>query len=188
MKKLITLMFVLMAYSTVSFAQTKNEAEFHFKTFIELMNFKSMGKSLDYYVDYASKAGLSKIYEEKDGRELYYVWADGVTYKKGHMTETYKKEGDAPKCLNVDLIESGNGVYSPMTITLIFPDKKAQQNFRQEGLNMGCVNEKKIYATDVDPTWKNVSCIKYVKHRLNTSWRYIFFYEKDGMNMCTFLF
>ena len=72
--------------------------------------------------------------------------------------------------------------------TLVFPDKQAQNRFRAEGFKAGCKENKEIYSTDVDPTWSNVSSIKYAKHAGAKSWRYIFFYEKDGMNMCTFLF
>jgi hypothetical protein len=60
---------------------------------------------------------------------------------------------------------------------------------RKEGMNLGCVVNDKIEDSDIDVTWKNVSGIKYIidAKRL-TSWRFIYFYEKDGMYMSTFLF
>ncbi len=56
-------------------------------------------------------------------------------------------------------------------------------------MNLGCVVNDKIEDSDIDVTWKNVSGIKYIidAKRL-TSWRFIYFYEKDGMYMSTFLF
>lgn len=180
-------MIVIFAAATITYAQDTTK-DFHFKTFIELMNFSFQGKDFSYYEKLASNAGLTKIHEEKDKSEVYYVWGENVSYKKGHMTETYTKLGDNPSCLNFDLIRNEKGLYVPMTISIIFPDAEAQERFYNEGIKMGAVVNDKIYSTDVDPTWKNVKGIKYVKHRTNTSWRYIFFYEKDGMNMCTFLF
>lgn len=188
MKKFICLTVVLLVCSSMTFAQRKAAKDFHFKPFLELMNFQANGKSLDYYHDYAKNANLKLIYDVTEPSEIYYVWADGVTYKKGHMTESYTKEGDAPRCLNLDLCENGNGKYTPITITLVFPDKQAQNRFRNEGIKAGCKENKEIYSTDVEPSWSNVSSLKYAKHAGAKSLRYIFFYEKDGMNMCTFLF
>lgn len=188
MKRILSITIVLLASITMAFAQAKGDGEFHFHTFIQLMNFGAQGKNLSFYSNYAKNAGLTQIYEQKDHEELYYVWAKDVTYSKGHMTETYTKTGNSPKAMNVDVIPTKKGLYVPMTVTLIFNDAKAQKRFRDEGIKYGCEENSEIYSTDVDPTWSNVSCIKYRKHKLNKSWRYIFFYEKDGMHMCTFLF
>ena len=98
MKKFICLTVVLLLCSSVTFAQTKAK-DFHFKPFLELMNFQAAGKSLDYYHDYAKNANLKLIYDVTEPSEIYYVWADGVSYKKGHMTESYTKEGNAPRPL-----------------------------------------------------------------------------------------
>lgn len=184
MKKLLCVMVVLLACANVTMAQN----DFHFKTFLELMNFQAKGKSLDYYHGLANKAGLDLIYDTNESGEIYYVFSKGVSYKKGHMTETYTKLADSPKLLNFDLTENKPGKYTPITITLIFPDRDAQQRFRNEGMKIGCKVNNNIYSTDIDPTWSNVDGITYALFAGAHSWRYIYFYEKDDMYMCTFLF
>lgn len=186
MKKLLISIALCMMSAVMSYAQNTNDGEFHFKTFIELMNWRAPGRQLSFYSDYAAKAGLSQVFELKEGDELYYVWSKNVTYQKGHMTETYGKVGDETRALNVDLTPNKKGLYVPVSITLIFRDAKEQKRFRDEGIEYGCVENPDMYYETVDPTWKNVNSIKYIKHKTNTSWRYIFFYEKDGMQMCTF--
>lgn len=55
-------------------------------------------------------------------------------------------------------------------------------------MKMGCKVNNNIYSTDIDPTWSNVDGITYALFAGAHSWRYIYFYEKDDMYMCTFLF
>jgi len=168
-------------------AQQK-EPPFSFKYFLKLMNFGAKGQSLAKYKKYAVDHGLTLIYHEEESSEVYMVWADQVTYAKGHMTETYIRTGDRPRCINLDLTPNGKDEFTPITVTLIFPDKAAQQRFRQEGMNLGCLVNDHLEPTDIDPTWSDVSGIKYIIHPSLKSWRFMYFYEKEGMPMCTFLF
>lgn len=189
MMKRLTLFFVVAVLGTCSIHAQSGEPQFSFKYFLRLMNFGAKGQSLDAYKKYASGQGLSLIHHAEESSEIYMVWADQLTYKTGHMSETYTKTGNRPRCINVDLTVNGKDKYTPITVTLVFPDKEAQQRFRKEGMNLGCIVNDKIEDSDIDVTWKNVSGIKYIidAKRL-TSWRFIYFYEKDGMYMSTFLF
>ena len=167
----------------------KAEPHFSFKYFLRLMNFGAKGQSLESYKKYAGDQGLTLIHHAEESSEIYMVWADQLTYKTGHMTETYTRTGDKPRCINVDLTANGKNKYTPITVTLVFPDKEAQQRFRREGMDLGCIVNDKIEDSDINVTWKDVTGIKYIidaKHL--TSWRFIYFYEKDGMYMSTFLF
>ena len=166
MKKLLISIALCMMSAVMSYAQNTNDGEFHFKTFIELMNWRAPGRQLSFYSDYAAKAGLSQVFELKEGDELYYVWSKNVTYQKGHMTETYGKVGDETRALNVDLTPNKKGLYVPVSITLIFRDAKEQKRFRDEGIEYGCVENPDMYYETVDPTWKNVNSIKYTSKEM----------------------
>ena len=189
MKKLVSFVFAAVVSMGTLSANLVNDGEFHFKSFLELMNFGAKGQTLEAYRDYARNQNLNLIFQKEEPMEVYFVWAQNVTYKKGHMTETYTRTGEAPRLLNVDLTPNGGDKFVPITITLIFPDKAAQRRFYNEGMKIGCIVNDKLEATDIDPTWSNVSGIKYcIDAKRLTSWRFMYFYEKDGMYMCTFLF
>ncbi len=186
-RKLILLMLFLSVIGTTTAQKVNNP--YSFRYFLRLMSFGYKGQSLDDYKRYAEKRGLKLIYHEVENREIYMVWADQVAYATGHMTETYTRLGDRPRCINMDLTPNGKGRYSPIGVTIVFPDKEQQREFWQQGLNTNCLECKEMEDTDIDATWSNVSCLRYnmAPGRLLT-WHYIFFYEKDGMSMCTFLF
>ncbi len=144
MMKRFILFFVVAVLGTCSIHAQSGEPQFSFKYFLRLMNFGAKGQSLDAYKKYANGQGLSLIHHAEESSEIYMVWADQLTYKTGHMSETYTKTGNRPRCINVDLTVNGKDKYTPITVTLVFPDKDAQQRFRKEGMNLGCVVNDKI--------------------------------------------
>jgi|GEM_PF-1896925 len=188
MKKVNSLIVTLLLLIGCATTQKVNAQAFHFKPMMDVMNYKAAGQPISYYENLAKGMGLKQIYSKEDGRERYFVWGKQINYQVGHMTETYTATGDTPTALNVDITENGAGKYTPITITVVFPNKQAQNQFRKEGMQYGCVKNNDIEDTDIDVTWKNVSGIKYILAKGLTSWRYVYFYEKDGMHMCTFLF
>lgn len=170
-------------------AQTDHKP-FSFKYYMRLMVWGAKGQSIDAYRKHAKDLGLDLVFHEEEKSEIYLVWAQNVAYKKGHMTETYTKNGEPARLLNMDLtVNNGRDKYTPITVTLIFPNKDEQQQFKRDGLAYGCIVNENIDDTDIDATWNNVTSIRYNRApgKLKT-WHYIFFYEKDGMPMCTFLF
>ena len=66
---------------------------------------------------------------------------------------------------------------------------KVLQNQEEEmTAKIGCKVNDNIFSTDIDPTWSHVEGITYALYSGAHSWRYIYFYVKDKMYMCTFLF
>lgn len=189
MKKLILLFLTSLLCLNSANGQTKNKP-FSFKYYMQLMVWGAKGQSVDAYRKHAKDLGLDLIYHDEEKSEIYLVWAQNVAYKKGHMTETYSKTGEWPRLLNVDLTPNSNpDKYTPITITLAFASQEAQEQFKQEGLAYGCLVNEHLNDTDIDVTWTHVSGLRYNRApgKLKT-WHYIFFYEKDGLYMCTFLF
>ena len=188
MKHLTTFLLSLLLFSLPTSAQT-GESLFSFKFFLQLMQYGSKGQSLDTYKKYAANHNLSLIYHAEESSEIYMVWADQLTYKTAHMTESYTPTGDNPCCMNLDLTPNGKNKYTPISVTLVFPTLEQREMFRQEGMGLGCVVNDQIEDSDIDVTWSHVTGIKYIMNpKLQTSWRFIYFYEKDGLFMCTFLF
>lgn len=189
MRRLFLISFVSMLCLCSLQAQTDFKP-FAFKYYMRLMVWGAKGQSIDDYRKHAKNMGLDLIYHKEEKSEIYLVWAQNVTYEKGHMTESYTKTGEPTRLLNMDLTpNSGRDKYTPITITLAFPSQQAQEQFKRDGLAYGCLPNEKIDDTDIDATWTNVSGIRYNRApgKLKT-WHYIFFYQKDGMYMCTFLF
>ena len=194
MKRLFSTLLVLAVTFGAASANVAAEPEFHFKHFLQLMNYGAKGKTLEEYRSYAREQKLNLIFHEEEPMEIYFVWAQDVTYKKwdlsqGNVWGTYTKTGNNPRCVNMDLTVNGKNKFSPITITIVFPDAAAQKRFYDEGIKLGCIVNDALESTDIDPTWSNVSGIKYcIDAKRLTSWRFMFFYEKDGLHMCTFLF
>lgn len=188
MKRLLLPLIALLLTATAAQAKMGDE-RFNFRYYLRLMSFGDHGQTLDKYRKHAAQLGLDLVYHAEETAEIYLVWAKGVGYSRGHMTETYTRQGDHPRCLNMDLTPNGRGKYSPITVTIVFPDKAQQMEFWQQGLRTSCQPVEQMEDTDIDPTWTDVSCLRYnmAPGRLLT-WHYIYFYEKDGMPMCTFLF
>lgn len=189
MKRLILVSFISLLCISAASAQATYKP-FSFKYYMRLMVWGAKGQSIDDYRKHAKNLGLDLVYQKEEKSEIYLVWAQNVTYQKGHMTETYTKTGDPTRLLNMDLTpNNGRDRYTPITITIVFPDKAAQEQFRRDGLAYGCLANEQLDDTDIDATWTNVSGIRYNRApgKLKT-WHYIFFYQKDGMPMCTFLF
>lgn len=166
-----------------------HDSTFDFRYYLNLMRYGAKGQTLDNYKRHASKLGLNLIHHAEGKSELYLVWAQDVAYQTGYMSESYTSTGDHPRCLNLDLTPNGKNRYTPISITLVFPDGVAQQEFWQQGMSIGCQEVMSIEPTEVDATWTHVRELRYIGNpKTQVSWRYILFYEKDGLSMCTFLF
>lgn len=164
-------------------------SSFDFRYYLNLMGYGAKGKTIDDYKKHASKLGLNLVHHSEEKSELYLVWAENLAYEKGYMSESYAPVGDNPRCLNLDLTPNGKNRYSPIAITLVFPDERSQQAFWHDGLKLGCQEVAKIEPTDVDSTWAHVRELRYIGNaKTQVSWRIIIFYEKDDLFMCTFLF
>jgi len=189
MKKLTLVLFISMFCLNNVYSQAAYKP-FSFKYYMQLMVWGAKGQSVEAYRKHARDLGLDLVYHAEEKSEIYLVWAQDVTYKKGHMTESYRKTGDTPRLLNLDLTPNSNpDKYTPITVTLAFPSKEEQEQFRRDGLAYGCLVNEHLNDTDIDATWSHVSGLRYNRApgKLKT-WHYIFFYEKDGLYMCTFLF
>ena len=189
MKRLI-LVFLSGLFCLSSVYGQERWKPFSFKYYMQLMVWGAKGQPLDAYRKHAKGLGLDLIYHEEEKSEIYLIWAQDVTYQRGHMTESYRKTGDTPRLLNLDLTPNSNpDKYTPITVTLAFPSKEEQEQFRRDGLAYGCLVNEHLNDTDIDATWSHVSGLRYNRApgKLKT-WHYIFFYEKDGLYMCTFLF
>lgn len=184
----IIIIVVLLLGLDSAMAQNRNST-FDFRYYLNLMRYGAKGLTLDDYKKHASKLGLNLIHHTEEKSEIYLVWAEDVTYQTGYMSESYTSVGDHPRCLNLDLTPNGRNRYTPIAITLVFPDEQAQQEFWRQGMNIGCQEVMAIEPTDVDATWTHVRELRYIGNpKTQVSWRYILFYQKDNLYMCTFLF
>ena len=187
MKKIILIPLLLLTVLSAT-AQTSYKS-FDFGYYLRLMQYGAKGISLESYKKHAAKLGLNLIHHSEEKSEIYLVWGQDITYQKGRMTETYSRTGETPIGLNLDLTPNGKDRYTPISITLVFPDIKAQQKFMNDGLKLGCQKNGQIEQTDLDATWTQVQGLKYIANpKTQTSWRYIYSYEKDGLYLSTFLF
>jgi len=187
MKKIILIPLLLLAVLSAT-AQTSYKP-FDFGYYLRLMQYGAKGISLEAYKKHAAKLGLNLIHHAEEKSEIYLVWAEDVSYKTGYMSESYASVGDHPRCLNMDLTPNGKNRYTPIGITLVFPDEQTQQEFWRQGMNIGCQEVTAIEPTDVDATWSHVRELRYIGNpKTQVSWRYIFFYQKDNLFMCTFFF
>lgn len=187
MKRIFLIPLLLLAVLSVT-AQTSYKS-FDFAYYLRLMQYGAKGMSLEAYKKHAAKLGLNLIHHSEEKSEIYLVWGQDITYQKGRMTETYSRTGDTPIGINLDLTPNGKDRYTPISITLVFPDMKAQQQFMNDGLKLGCQKNSQIEQTDLDATWTQAKGLKYIANpKTQSSWRYICSYMKDGLFMCTFYF
>lgn len=188
MKHRFLIIFVLLLSLNPAMAQNRN-GSFDFRYYLNLMRYGAKGQTLETYKKHASKLGLNLIYHAEEKSELYLVWAEDVTYQTGYMSESYTSVGDHPRCLNLDLTPNGKNRYTPISITLVFPDEQAQRAFWRDGMSLGCQEVTTVEPTDIDATWSHVRELRYIGNpKTQVSWRYILFYQKDNLFMCTFLF
>lgn len=184
----IIIIVVLLLGLDSAMAQNRNST-FDFRYYLNLMRYGAKGQTLDHYKKHAAKLGLNLIHHAEEKSEIYLVWAENVTYQTGYMSESYASVGDHPRCLNMDLTPNGKNRYTPISITLVFPDEQAQRAFWRDGVSLGCQEVTAIESTDVDATWSHVRELRYIGNpKTQVSWRYILFYQKDNLFMCTFLF
>ena len=188
MKKRPFILCLLFCCLLPAVGQTGNKS-FDFGYYLRLMTYGAKGQSLDAYKKHAAGLGLNLIHHSEEKSELYLVWGQDLSYERETLKESYTRIGDAPRCLNLDLTPNGKNRYTPISISLVFPDERAQQDFWRDGMKIGCREVEKIEPTDVDVTWSHVRELRYIGNpKTQVSWRYILFYQKDGLFMCTFLF
>jgi len=186
--KRLSMIYLLLLTALLASAQTRIKA-FDFGYYLNLMRYGAKGLTLDDYKKKATDLGLNLIHHSEEKSEMYLVWGQDVNYKKERITESYSRTGEQPRCVNMDLTPNGKNRYAPICITLVFPDQTAQQQFWNDGLKLGCSKNEQIEQTDLDATWTQVQGLKYIANpKTQTSWRYIYFYEKDGLFLSTFLF
>lgn len=188
MRKVFTILCFMFLTSGTVLSQTV-PIQFSFRKYLEWMSYGHKGLSIAAYKKHAASLGLNLIHHSEERSEIYMVWGSDIGYEKGNLTETYVSKGDNPCCFNLDLTPNGKNLYSPISISLVFPDSTSQQRFWDEGIRLGCQKLASVEPTEVDATWTDVHELRYIGNpKTQVSWRYILFYQKDNLYMCTFLF
>jgi hypothetical protein len=186
MKKIIVLLFIMFAGVNIIKSQNMVNKSIRFDEIMPLMKYKAKGKSLESYKEYGKAKGLDLLYDQKDGAEIFMVWGQNISYQKNGRDESFTSKGDGQRALDLDLTNNG-GLYSPIMITLVFENKDAMEKFWTEGLSYGCIVNDKIDDTDIDVTWNNVKGLKLNENsKILKSWKFVYFYDKDGLFFATF--
>jgi len=169
-------------------AGSMNAQNFRFKELLSWMDFNYQGKTIQDYKAYGKSNDMDLIFEKEAFSETYLVYGKGLTYSRADDIEmTFSKTAEDAFGLELDLTPNVGNYYNPITITVIFKDRDAQQKFRQDGLKMGCIENDDMQDTNFGLDWKNVTGIKYnAAPKVLTTWRFVYFYEKDGLFMATF--
>lgn len=159
-----------------------------FRDLLSWMDFNYRGKTIDDYKRYGESLKLPLLYEKDQPMEHYLVFGKNIQYMRyDDIEESFHQLGDNPECVDFDLTPNRDDKYNAITITVVFRNQELQQNFRKAGLAAGCIENTEMDDTNFGLDWKNVTGIKYnAMPGILTTWRFVYFYEKDGMYMAQF--
>lgn len=183
MKRIGMFLVLLSVGISVSFAQ-----EVRFKDLLSWMDFNYRGKTIADYKRYGESLKLDLLYEKEQPMEYYLVYGKNIKYTRhDDIEESFYRLPGEPECVDFDLTPNRDDKYNAITITVVFRNEELQQAFRKAGLAAGCIENTEMDDTNFGLDWKNVTGIKYnAMPGILTTWRFVYFYEKDGMYMAQF--
>lgn len=182
-KKLAFLLTLLTWSVGQSYAQNVR-----FKDLLSWMDFNYRGKTISDYKAYGESLKMKLIYEKDQPMEHYLVYGNNLKYSRyDDIEESFYQLAGEPEGIEFDLTPNRDDKYNAITITVVFRNQELQQAFRKAGLAVGCIENTEMDDTNFGLDWKNVTGIKYnAMPGILTTWRFVYFYEKDGMYMAQF--